>query len=40
MSAYLMFVAAVFVIVNLTVDLLYFILDPRLRSGRRVAKGH
>ncbi|MCZ8182447.1 MAG: ABC transporter permease [Beijerinckiaceae bacterium] len=40
MSAYLMFVAAVFVIVNLTVDLLYFFLDPRLRSGRRVAKGH
>lgn len=40
MSAYLMFVAAVFVIVNLTVDLLYFILDPRLRSGRRLAKGH
>ncbi len=40
MSAYLMFVAAVFVIVNLTVDLLYFILDPRLRSGSRIAKGH
>ena len=31
MAAYLMFVAVVFVIVNLTVDLLYFVLDPRLR---------
>ncbi len=40
MSAYLMFVAAVFVIVNLAVDLLYFLLDPRLRSGRSLAKGH
>ncbi|MBN8533347.1 MAG: ABC transporter permease [Rhizobiales bacterium] len=40
MAAYLMFVAAVFVIVNLIVDLLYFLLDPRLRSGQRVAKGH
>jgi peptide/nickel transport system permease protein len=40
MAAYLMFVAAVFVIVNLIVDLLYFMLDPRLRSGQRVAKAH
>ncbi len=40
MSAYLMFVAAVFVVVNLTVDLLYFVLDPRLRSGARIARGH
>jgi peptide/nickel transport system permease protein len=40
MAAYLMFVAAVFVVVNLIVDLTYFILDPRLRSGQRLAKGH
>jgi len=32
MAAYLMFVALVFVIVNLGVDLLYFALDPRLRG--------
>ena len=33
MAAYLMFVALVFVVVNLTVDLLYFALDPRLRGA-------
>jgi peptide/nickel transport system permease protein len=33
MAAYLMFVALVFVIVNLSVDLLYFALDPRLRGS-------
>jgi peptide/nickel transport system permease protein len=32
MAAYLMFVALVFVVVNLSVDLLYFALDPRLRG--------
>lgn len=40
MAAYLMFVAAVFVIVSLIVDLLYFLIDPRLRSGASMAKGH
>ena len=40
MAAYLMFVAAVFVVVNLIVDLTYFLLDPRLRSGAKLAKGH
>ena len=40
MAAYLMFVAAVFVIVSLVVDLLYFLIDPRLRSGATMAKGH
>jgi peptide/nickel transport system permease protein len=34
MAAYLLFVAAVFVVVNLIVDLLYYALDPRLRTGR------
>jgi peptide/nickel transport system permease protein len=33
MAAYLMFVALVFVVVNLGVDLLYFVLDPRLRES-------
>jgi len=33
MAAYLMFVALVFVVVNLSVDLLYFVLDPRLRGA-------
>jgi peptide/nickel transport system permease protein len=33
MAAYLMFVAFVFVVVNLAVDLLYFALDPRLRGS-------
>jgi peptide/nickel transport system permease protein len=33
MAAYLMFVALVFVVVNLIVDLLYFVLDPRLRGA-------
>jgi peptide/nickel transport system permease protein len=36
MATYLMFVALVFVIVNLTVDLLYFVLDPRLRESSPV----
>jgi len=33
MSAYLMFVALVFVVTSLIVDLVYVALDPRLRSG-------
>jgi peptide/nickel transport system permease protein len=33
MAAYLMFVGLVFVIVNLAVDLIYFLIDPRLRTG-------
>jgi peptide/nickel transport system permease protein len=36
MAAYLMFVGLVFVIVNLIVDILYFLIDPRLRSGAAV----
>ncbi|WP_196260792.1 ABC transporter permease [Pelagibacterium limicola] len=31
MAAYLMFVAFIFVVINLIVDILYFIVDPRLR---------
>lgn len=33
MAAYLCFVALVFVIVNLVVDLLYVVIDPRIRMG-------
>lgn len=32
MSAYLIFIAALFVSINLVVDLLYFAIDPRLRA--------
>jgi ABC-type dipeptide/oligopeptide/nickel transport system permease component len=31
MAAYLMFIAFVFVVINLIVDILYYIVDPRLR---------
>lgn len=34
MSAYLLLIALVFVIINLTVDLLYYAVDPRLRMRR------
>jgi peptide/nickel transport system permease protein len=33
MAAYLMFVGIVFVVTSLVVDMLYYILDPRLRGG-------
>ena len=36
MSAYLVLVALIFVVINMTVDLLYFVVDPRLSvSGER-----
>jgi peptide/nickel transport system permease protein/oligopeptide transport system permease protein len=38
MAAYLMFVGLVFVVVNLIVDLIYFLIDPRLRSGAKAAR--
>jgi peptide/nickel transport system permease protein len=34
MAAYLMFVGLVFVVVNLIVDVLYYVFDPRLRDRR------
>ena len=37
MSAYLLLVAAIFVAINLVVDLLYVVVDPRIRIDRRVA---
>ena len=39
MAAYLLFVAVVFVVVNLIVDLTYFWLDPRIRSNAASARG-
>jgi ABC-type dipeptide/oligopeptide/nickel transport system permease component len=39
MAAYLMLIAAVFVLINLIVDLLYYAVDPRLRVDR-TAPGH
>ncbi len=37
MGAYLMFVGLIFVVVSLVVDMLYFLIDPRLRGGRTAA---
>ena len=39
MAAYLCLIAAIFVVINLIVDLLYFAVDPRLRVERLVG-GH
>ncbi len=38
MAAYLCLIALIFVLINLAVDLSYFVVDPRLRVGR--AGGH
>ena len=40
MSAYLVLVAFFFVIINLVVDLLYYLIDPRLRIGRKPGTSH
>jgi peptide/nickel transport system permease protein len=40
MGAYLCFIALVFVIINLAVDLLYYVVDPRLRVERSAASAH
>ena len=37
MSAYLLLVAAIFVVINLVVDLLYVVVDPRIRIDGRTA---
>ena len=39
MAAYLVMVAAIFVAINLLVDILYFVVDPRLRVDRTVTSG-
>jgi ABC-type dipeptide/oligopeptide/nickel transport system permease component len=33
MAAYLLLVSALFVAINLIVDLLYYVVDPRIRIG-------
>jgi peptide/nickel transport system permease protein len=33
MAAYLCLIGLIFVLVNLTVDVLYYVVDPRLRLG-------
>ena len=40
MSAYLILVAFFFVVINLTVDMLYYVVDPRLRIDSAKANGH
>ncbi len=40
MGAYLCFIALVFVVINLAVDLLYYVVDPRLRVERSAASAH
>jgi len=39
MAAYLMLISVMFVMINLIVDLLYFVIDPRL-SGSSSSRGH
>jgi peptide/nickel transport system permease protein len=40
MAAYLCMIALFFVVINLIVDLLYYVVDPRLRVDKSVAGGH
>ncbi|HET7135233.1 MAG TPA: ABC transporter permease subunit, partial [Casimicrobiaceae bacterium] len=40
MAAYLCLIALVFVTINLIVDLLYYVVDPRLRVDRPGSAGH
>jgi peptide/nickel transport system permease protein len=39
MSTYLLMIGCMFVVINLFVDILYFVVDPRLRVGREVSVG-
>ena len=40
MASYLMMIAFFFVAINLIVDLLYYVVDPRLRVDKAVSGGH
>lgn len=40
MAAYLVLVAVIFVSINLFVDILYFVVDPRLRVDKTIAAGN
>lgn len=39
MAAYLVMIALFFVVINLIVDILYFLVDPRLRADKATANG-
>ena len=39
MAAYLVLIAFFFVVINMVVDILYFVVDPRLRIDKAVANG-
>ncbi len=38
MAAYLLFIALLFVVINLVVDILYVSVDPRLRASMHEAR--
>jgi peptide/nickel transport system permease protein len=40
MAAYLCLIGLIFVLVNLSVDILYYVVDPRLRIDRAAVGGH
>ncbi len=40
MSAYLILIALFFVVINLIVDMLYYVVDPRLRVDQTTGSGH
>jgi peptide/nickel transport system permease protein len=40
MAAYLCLIGFIFVVINLVVDMLYYLVDPRLRIDRAMAGGH
>ena len=40
MAAYLCLIGFIFVAINLIVDMLYYVVDPRLRLDRAAAGGH
>ena len=40
MAAYLLLISVMFVVINFIVDLLYYAIDPRLRSDSMVRTGH
>jgi len=40
MAAYLCLIGLIFVVINLVVDMLYYLVDPRLRAERGASGGH
>jgi peptide/nickel transport system permease protein len=40
MAAYLCLIGLIFVVINLIVDILYYVVDPRLRADRAAVGGH